>query len=73
MCCGQKRSALKADGTQNSIIVKLLYCGQSSAQIRGAVTGQLYQFSRPHPIQPVDPRDASSMMQTRMFKQVRCR
>ena len=74
MCCGQKRSALMASAKKDSAIVRLLYCGgPSSKQLRGAVTGQLYQFSRPHPVQAVAWRDAALLMQTRMFRQVPCR
>jgi hypothetical protein len=74
MCCGQKRSSLKASETPDSTTVKLFYCGdRASTQFRGAVTGHLYQFSRPHPTQTVDWRDATQMMQTRMFRQVPCR
>ena len=70
MCCGEKRSAMKADGSSDINAVKLLYCGKYSVQIRGAVTGRSYQFPKSSPIQQVDPRDAASMMQTRMFRQV---
>jgi len=74
MCCGQKRSALIQSRKTDPAIVRLHYCGGlSSAQLRGAVTGQLYQFSRPHPVQAVDWRDAALLMQTRMFRQVPCR
>jgi len=74
MCCGQKRSALIESRKTDPAIVRLHYCGGlSSAQLRGAVTGQLYQFSRPHPVQAVDWRDAALLMQTRMFRQVPCR
>ena len=74
MCCGQKRSTLMATGEAGPVVVKLHYCGgSSSTQLRGAVTGQLYQFSRPHPVQAVDWRDAALLMQTRMFRQVPCR
>ena len=38
--------------------VKMLYRGNGSAQIRGRVTGQIYQFPRQQPVQAVDPRDA---------------
>jgi hypothetical protein len=71
MCRDQNRSELKRDGTPHFAAVKLMYCGRSSVQIRGAVTGDLYYFSRPHSAQPVDPRDATIMMRTRMFKQIR--
>ncbi len=70
MCCGEKRNEMKAEGNSDSNAVKLLYRGQFSVQIRGAVTGKSYQFPKSSPIQFVDPRDAASLMQTRMFRQV---
>ncbi len=71
MCCGQKRSALKMNGTQQPGALNLLYDGSSSVAMRGPVTGQLYQFSRLHPVQAVDSRDATSILRTRLFRQVR--
>jgi hypothetical protein len=74
MCCGQKRSALRAissDGTVEEGFLKLLYYGHAPLQIRGPVTGQLYQFSSGSPVQAVDGRDAVSMLRTRLFRQVR--
>jgi hypothetical protein len=76
MCCGQKRGAMKADGSLNTNgasdpgSIKLHYRGQYSVQIRGAVTGRVYQFPKSNPVQMVDARDAASLMQTRMFRQV---
>jgi hypothetical protein len=72
MCCGQKRIALMADGTsQPTGSISLHYYGQSPVHLRGSVTGQKYQFSRVSPVQRVDPRDAASMLQTRLFRQTR--
>jgi hypothetical protein len=71
MCCAQSRDELLKDGSSSSSAVKLLYYGQSYLQFTGVATGHLYHFSPLHPIQCVDPRDAASMMQTRMFRQVR--
>jgi hypothetical protein len=49
----------------------MLYHGNGSAQIRGRVTGQIYQFPRQQPVQAVDPRDVGSLVRTRLFTQVR--
>jgi hypothetical protein len=46
------------------------YRGNGSAQIRGPVTGQVYQFQRQQPVQAVDPRDAVSLIRTRLFTPV---
>lgn len=70
MCCGQKRSELKAEGSPDPNAVKLMYRGPSSTQIRGFVTGQVYHFSRPNIALAVDPRDAVLMVRTRLFRQV---
>lgn len=71
MCCGQKRSALKVNGAADMSAVKMLYRGNGSAQIRGQVTGQVYQFPRQQPVQVVDPRDVGALIRTRLFTQVR--
>jgi hypothetical protein len=71
MCCGQKRSDLKANGTASQAALNLMYCGFASVNVRGPVTGQLYQFSRLHPVQSVDARDAVSILKTRLFRQAR--
>ena len=50
--------------------VKMLYRGNGSARIRGRVTGRLYQFPRQEPVQAVDPRDAVTLIRTRLFTPV---
>jgi hypothetical protein len=49
----------------------LLYYGTTRVSVRGPVTGTLYLFSRQQPIQTVDPRDAVSMLKTRLFRRIR--
>jgi hypothetical protein len=51
-------------------MVNMLYRGHGSAQIRGQVTGQIYQFPRQQPVQAIDPRDVPAMIRTRLFTQV---
>jgi hypothetical protein len=51
-------------------VVKMLYRGNGSAQIRGCVTGRMYQFPRQDPVQGVDPRDAVMLIRTRLFTPV---
>jgi hypothetical protein len=70
MCCGEKRAALNANGNAGASAVKMLYRGYGSAQIRGQVTGQIYQFPRQQPVQAIDPRDVPAMIRTRLFTQV---
>jgi hypothetical protein len=71
MYCGQERSSLKANGTASQAALKLSYPGYAPVNVRGPLTGQLYQFSRPHPVQTVDARDAVPILRTRLFRQAR--
>lgn len=71
MCCGQKRSALRAAGKVQQTDLNLHYFGYSTMNVRGPVTGQLYQFSKLQPVQPVDARDAVSILRTRLFGRAR--
>ena len=61
---------MKSESTPDPNAIKLLYRGQYSVQIRGSVTGRVYQFPKSEPVQLVDARDATALMQTRMFRQV---
>ena len=67
---GQDREGVKPDLYVNFGAVKMIYRGNGSAQIRGRVTGQVYQFPRQKPVQAVDPRDAVEMIRTRLFSPV---
>lgn len=71
MCCGQKRSALRTGGDAQQADLKLHYLGHSPMNVRGPVTGQLYQFSKFQQVQPVDARDAASILRTRLFGRAR--
>lgn len=71
MCCGQKRSALKAGPASSLQMLNLRYEGAAQVHVRGAFTGRLYQFSRLHPVQQVDPRDAAALLETPRFRQAR--
>jgi hypothetical protein len=69
MCCSDKRSVLRASGSANQNALKLMYYGVGAVSVRGPVTGLLYQFSRLHPVQSIDARDAVSILKTRLFRQ----
>ena len=71
MCCGQVSSATRAKAVADGSVVNLYYFGRTNVQIRGAVSGQNYQFSRTAPVQPVDPRDVFNLLQTRLFRRTR--
>jgi hypothetical protein len=59
------------NGAANQAALKLTYYGHAPVNVRGPFTGQLYQFSRLHPVQTVDARDAVSILKTRLFRQTR--
>jgi len=67
---GQERVSVKPHQCVNFGAVKMIYRGNGSAQIRGRVTGQVYQFPREQPVQAVDPRDAVELIRTRLFSPV---
>jgi hypothetical protein len=52
-------------------VVRLFYRGNGSAQIRGPVTGRVYQFPRHNPVQIVDSRDVAGLIRTRLFAHVK--
>ncbi len=60
----------KVDRIGDFGLVKMQYRGNGSAQIRGRVTGYVYQFPRQEPVQAVDPRDAVMFIRTRLFTPV---
>jgi hypothetical protein len=70
MECGQQQASLKTDQFVNFGVVQMIYRGNGSAEIRGRVTGQIYQFPRQQPVQAVDPRDAVGLIGTRLFSPV---
>ena len=51
---------------QSSISIR--YLENSPIRARGLVSGRYYEFSGSHPVQPVDARDASSLLNTRFFR-----
>jgi hypothetical protein len=71
MCCGENRSILKETGIASQAALNLMYYGLGAVNVRGPVTGQLYQFSRVYPVQSVDVRDAVCILKTRLFRQAR--
>lgn len=63
-------SPLIAKTGEDVSAVCLTYRGESIMQIRGVVTGRIYQFSPLYPVQSVDRRDASFITQSRLLRQV---
>jgi hypothetical protein len=51
---------------QSSVSVR--YLETSPIQVRGLVSGMSYAFSGSQPVQEVDARDASSLLNTRFFR-----
>ncbi len=70
MGSAQQQISVKPNQFVDFGAVKMVYRGNGSAQIRGRVTGQIYQFPRQQPVQAVDPRDAVELIRTRLFSPV---
>ena len=63
------RSPVVAKPLKEVSAVDLIYRGESILQIRGAITGKIYQFSSIVPVQSVDRRDAAFITQSRILRQ----
>jgi hypothetical protein len=48
--------------------VSITYQENSPIRVRGPVSGRFYEFSGSRPVQQVDARDASSLLNTRFFR-----
>lgn len=48
--------------------MKVRYLENSPIRVRGLVSGMSYEFSGSQPVQTVDARDASSLLNTRFFR-----
>jgi hypothetical protein len=48
--------------------VQICYLETSPVRVQGLSTGRSYEFSGSHPVQSVDARDASSLVNTRFFR-----
>lgn len=85
MCnCGNKREGLASSqsfqlssrvsfanpGTNMWPDVSFEYTGKSALSVRGTISGKNYRFSKPGDVQPVDYRDASSMMGVTVLKRL---
>jgi len=65
-------NTLEVDQASASALeVDLLYLLRSPIQLRGMATGRLYQFSSSQPVQAVDPRDATVILRTHLFRQMK--
>jgi hypothetical protein len=48
--------------------IRIRYVEKSPISVRGIVSGTYYQFSDSRPVHPVDARDASVLLNTRLFR-----
>lgn len=48
--------------------ISIRYLENAPIRVRGLVSGLSYEFSGSHAIQPVDARDATSLLNTRFFR-----
>jgi hypothetical protein len=71
MCSDEEENVNDGNETNGYGVVRLFYRGNGSAQIRGPVTGRVYQFPRHNPVQMVDSRDVPGLVRTRLFAHVK--
>ena len=74
-CCGQGRAALalaRSAAQQGPATagpsVRITFTQPTSVFIRGPATGRHYQFHPEAQTQPVDPRDATSLLKSGYFR-----
>ena len=48
--------------------MNIRYVEGSSIRLKGSVSGRCYQFSVARPVQPIDSRDAASLLNTHLFR-----
>jgi hypothetical protein len=48
--------------------ITLLYSQSSHMHVRGPISGKTYQFSGAQPLQTVDPRDVTALLETGLFR-----
>lgn len=51
--------------------VNLRYLQASPIRVRGSVSGRQYEFSAAHPVQAIDARDATPLLQSRLFRHIK--
>jgi len=62
------RRVLSVSGPGAAAPVSIRYTENYSIVVRGPVTGRRYPFSAANPVQPVDSRDAATLLQARFFR-----
>jgi hypothetical protein len=62
------QSQITAPVSMPSASVSISYQENSPIRVRGSVSGRFYEFSGSRPVQQVDARDASSLLNTRFFR-----
>jgi hypothetical protein len=68
MNLGQERNDSRASESTYRFAVELMYSGFTSVNIRGPVSGQIYQFSRLQSVRCVNADDAISILKTGLFR-----
>jgi hypothetical protein len=74
-CCGQGRAALAQSRANAQPVpaasgssVRIEFMQQTAILVRGPATGRHYQFHAGAQTQPVDPRDAASLLKSGYFR-----
>jgi len=83
MCnCGKKRSDytqqpyttattnVSTTHAQNIVPVNFQYTGKTALTVTGNITGRRYRFNYPGDVQPIDSRDAASLMAVPVLKKI---
>ncbi len=65
-----KKEAPATPGPKMWPDINFIYTGKSALTVTGTVTGKTYRFNAPGHQQPVDFRDASSMMMVPVLKRL---
>lgn len=66
----EKKEALAQPGKKMWPDIKFIYTGHSALTVTGTVTGSRYRFNNPGAQQPVDFRDAPSMLMVPVLKRL---
>lgn len=66
----EKSELITAPGQKMWPDIKFRYTGQSALSVTGTITGRRYRFNKPEEEQPVDFRDAPSMLMVPVLKRL---
>lgn len=65
---GGRQSLPHSDGSTPHATTAIRYLEASPVRVQGLISGRAYEFSALQPVQTVDARDATSLLNTRFFR-----